>query len=207
MSHRPLRVGGAGRGKIHVLRPWPFTVTTPSAIELRRARPDDAADFARLMGDPEVFGNLMQLPLPSTELWQQRLAKPAGPEDLHVVAVRDGQVVGSAGLHPNDRLRRRHCAMLGISVAVAAQGQGVGTALMQTLCDYADDWGQILRIELTVFTDNARAIALYQRFGFRIEGTYRAYALRRGVYADSLAMARLHPKPPVVGWPEPQVSP
>ncbi len=169
-------------------------------VQVRRAGPDDAVELTRLMSDPEVFGNLMQLPLPSVDQWRERLAKPAGPEHLHVLAVRDGQVVGSAGLHPVERLRRRHCAMLGISVAVMAQRQGVGTELMRTLCDYADNWGQILRIELTVFTDNAPAIALYQRFGFRVEGTHRAYALRRGQFADVLAMARLHPQPPVVGW-------
>lgn len=173
---------------------------TSIPITVRRASPDDAADFARLMSDPEVFGNLMQLPLPCAEQWRQRLANPAGPDHLHVVAVQAGQLVGSAGLHPNDRLRRRHCAMLGISVAVAAQGQGVGTELMRTLCDYADNWAQILRIELTVFIDNARAISLYQRFGFRVEGTHRAYALRHGRFADVLAMARLHPQPPTAGW-------
>ncbi len=177
-----------------------------SAIAVRRARPDDAADIARLMADPEVFGNLLQLPMTTAESWQQRLAQDPAAGHLHVLAVRDGQVVGSAGLHPQERLRRRHCAMLGISVARAAQGQGVGTALMQTLCDYADDWAQILRIELTVFTDNHRAIALYQRFGFRTEGTHRAYALRQGVYADVLAMARLHPCPPTLGWPQPDAD-
>jgi L-phenylalanine/L-methionine N-acetyltransferase len=176
---------------------------TQTTLHVRRASPDDAADFARLMGDPDVFGNLMQLPLPSAEHWKQRLASPPGPDHLHVVAVRSGQLVGSAGLHPNERLRRRHSAMLGISVAVAAQGQGVGTELMRTLCDYADNWAQILRIELTVFTDNARAIALYQRFGFRVEGTHRAYALRRGRFDDVLAMARLHPHPPAVAWDTP----
>lgn len=173
---------------------------TPSPIKIRRASADDAADFARLMSDPEVFGNLMQLPLTSPEHWRQRLSNPVGPDPLHVVAVRDGTVVGSAGLHPNERLRRRHCAMLGISVALTAQGQGVGTELMRSLCDYADNWGQILRIELTVFTDNARAIALYQRFGFRVEGTHRGYALRGGRYCDVLSMARLHPNPPALGW-------
>jgi putative acetyltransferase len=91
--------------------------------------------------------------------------------------------------------------MLGISVAPEFHGRGVGSALMQTMCAYADGWGHFLRIELEVFTDNARAIALYQRFGFRVEGTYRAYALRDGVYADALAMARLHPNPPVAAWP------
>ena len=85
-----------------------------------------------------------------------------------------------------------------MAVARAAQGQGVGAALMQALCDYADRWAQVLRIELTVFADNAGAIALYRKFGFEVEGTHRGYALRDGVYVDALAMARLHPKPPAI---------
>jgi putative acetyltransferase len=172
-----------------------------TAISLRRACPADAADFVRLMGDPEVFANLMQLPLPSEDHWRRQLEHVPNSLNLHVVAVRDGRVVGSAGLHPSDRLRRRHTAMMGISVAVDAQGQGVGRALMQALCDYADGWAQILRIELTVFTDNHRAIALYEAFGFRTEGTHRAYAMRHGAYGDVLAMARLHPQPPQLAWP------
>ncbi len=172
-------------------------------IQVRRARPADAAGFARLMGEPGVYANLMQLPLPSEELWRKRLETLAEPDrpDLQLVAEVDGRLVGSAGLHPAPQLRRRHVAMLGISVATEFQGQGVGSALMQALCGYADGWGQLLRIELTVFTDNTRAIALYQRFGFRHEGTHRAYALRDGVYADVHAMARLHPRPPVAAWP------
>jgi L-phenylalanine/L-methionine N-acetyltransferase len=68
------------------------------------------------------------------------------------------------------------------------------------MCDYADSWAQILRLELTVFVDNAPAIALYERFDFRTEGTHRAYAMRDGVYCDVLTMARLHPRPPSVSW-------
>ena len=37
------------------------------------------------------------------------------------------------------------------------------------------------------------------KFGFEIEGTHRAYALRDGQYADVHAMARLHPHPPRIG--------
>lgn len=176
---------------------------TASSITLRRSTTADAAAFARIMGDPEVLPNLMQVPYTSEELWKARLAdnNTPGKTDLQLVAERDGVVVGSAGLHPAPQIRRRHVAMLGISVARDAQGQGVGTALMQGLCDYADGWAQILRIELTVFVDNTRAIALYRRFGFVDEGRHRAYALRDGVYVDVLSMARLHPKPPTVAWP------
>ncbi|MGE4051090.1 MAG: GNAT family N-acetyltransferase, partial [Piscinibacter sp.] len=71
-------------------------------------------------------------------------------------------------------------------------------ALMAAMCDYADRWAGALRLELTVFTDNAPAIALYRKFGFEIEGTHRAYALRDGRYDDVYAMARLHPNPPVL---------
>jgi L-phenylalanine/L-methionine N-acetyltransferase len=165
---------------------------------IRRAKAADAADFVRMMGDALVYPGLMQLPMPSEAMWRKRLeeGEDAAGHDLQLVAELGGAVVGSAGLHPVPKLRRRHVAMMGISVAAAAQGQGVGTALMQALCDYADNWAQLLRIELTVFTDNTRAIALYQRFGFVHEGTHRAYALRAGLYADVHSMARLHPKPP-----------
>ena len=170
-------------------------------ITIRRASTKDAAAIAAIMGDPEVLPNLMQVPYTSEEIWQQRLAdnNTPGKTDVHLVAERGGEVLGSAGLHPaSPALRRRHCVMLGISVAAHAQGQGVGTALMQALCDYADQWGQILRIELTVFSDNARAVALYKRFGFEHEGTHRGFALRAGAYADSFSMARLHPNPPSI---------
>jgi putative acetyltransferase len=87
---------------------------------------------------------------------------------------------------------------LGITVSGKWQGQGVGRRLMQELLDLADNWLNVIRIELTVFTENARAIALYQECGFEIEGTHRAYALREGRYADTYSMARVRPKAPSV---------
>ena len=63
---------------------------------------------------------------------------------------------------------------------------------MSILVDYADHWAQVLRLELTVYSDNAPAIALYRKFGFEIEGTHRGFALRGGVFVDAHAMARLH---------------
>jgi putative acetyltransferase len=169
------------------------------AIVIRRAAAQDAAAYARIMGDPAVFPGLMQMPYTNEELWRQRLVETSAPgkTDLPLVADLQGEVVGSAGLHPvGPQLRRRHVMMLGISVLPSAQGQGVGTALMQALCDYADNWMGTLRLELNVYTDNLRAIALYRKFNFQIEGTQRGYAFRDGRYVDNHMMVRFHPHPP-----------
>jgi len=169
------------------------------SLTIRRASPRDAAAYARIMGDPAVFAGLMQLPYTSEEVWRARLADSCEPgkADLLLAAEMDGDVVGSAGLHPvGPSPRRRHVMVLGLSVAPPAQRRGVGSALMAAMCDYADRWAGILRLELTVYTDNAPAIALYRKFGFEVEGTHRAYAMRDGRYADVHAMARLHPDPP-----------
>jgi putative acetyltransferase len=71
--------------------------------------------------------------------------------------------------------------------------RGVGTALLTAAIDLADNWIGYARLELTVYTDNATALALYRRFGFEIEGTARAYAMRNGTLVDAYMMARLAP--------------
>jgi L-phenylalanine/L-methionine N-acetyltransferase len=166
---------------------------------IRRCQPSDAPAIARLMGDDAVYANLLQTPYPSEERWRKQLEgnEAPGNGDMVLVAIDGEQVVACGGLHGmGTNLRRRHAAMLGISVARQAQGKGVGRALMTELTRYADNWGHLLRIELTAFTDNHKAIGLYRRFGFEEEGILRAYALRDGAYVDAIAMARLHPRPP-----------
>jgi L-phenylalanine/L-methionine N-acetyltransferase len=48
-----------------------------------------------------------------------------------------------------------------------------------------------MRVELSVYTDNAAGIALYEKFGFEIEGTHHRYAFRKGEYVDAYSMARI----------------
>lgn len=62
---------------------------------------------------------------------------------------------------------------------------------MNTMIDLCDNWLNISRIELTVFVDNAAAIALYKKFGFETEGTGKRFAFRDGQYVDIAYMARV----------------
>lgn len=168
---------------------------------IRRAKVADAAALTRHLSDPAVFGGLLQLPYPSEESWAKRLSDGVNATngDVLLIAERDAELLGAAGLNAvGGHARRRHAMGLGIHVSPPAQRQGVGSALMAALCDYADRWAGVLRLELLVYADNAGAIALYRKFGFEVEGTLRAHALRDGAYVDSLAMARLHPNPPAL---------
>jgi L-phenylalanine/L-methionine N-acetyltransferase len=168
------------------------------AFRIRRPMPSDAADVCEYMQHPNVYSNLLQLPYPSLQMWEERL-KNQPPEAFQLAAVAQTEqgpkVVALAGMFP-DRggLRRKHVLHLGMSVAVEFQGQGIGDALMTELLQYADNWAQCLRLELEVFSDNPRAIALYEKHGFVIEGTKRFDAMRDGQYVNSHIMGRLHPK-------------
>jgi putative acetyltransferase len=160
-------------------------------ITIRRAEPADYAEVCRAHSGESAYSGTLQLPFPSEEIWRQRLAEPKD-NDFLLVALVDGRVAGTAGLHPVGRSpRRSHAMMLGMSVADEFQGRGVGTALMKALLDIADNWLNVFRVELTVFTDNERALALYRKHGFEVEGTHVAYALRAGKYADTHTMARI----------------
>ena len=70
--------------------------------------------------------------------------------------------------------------------------------------DVADNYLMLVRVELEVFTDNQRAIRLYERFGFETEGVRRMAAVRQGRYADLQVMARLRPGLGGCSWSTPE---
>ena len=137
-----------------------------------------------------VYEGTLQLPYPSREQWRRRIAENDGSYKL--VAVSGEHVIGMLGLDtfPN-KPRRRHVGVLGITVSDAWQGKGVGKALMEAAIDLADNWLNLMRLELEVYSDNEPAIRLYERFGFEREGLMRQHAFRNGQYVDSIMMARL----------------
>jgi len=130
------------------------------------------------------------LALPSLRLEQRMKSLTDLSEDDHyMVAEKAGQVVGVAGLTVG-RGRLRHSGHIFVYVAVANQGQGIGTQLVQTLLDLADQWLLLRRVELTVLTENEGAKRLYERFGFVVEGCRKMSVISQGEIKDEWLMAR-----------------
>ena len=69
-----------------------------------------------------------------------------------------------AGLIVPAMAHRRHTA-----------GVGIGRALIESLLDITDNGLMLKRVELSVFTDNERAVRLYESLGFVIEETKKYF--------------------------------
>lgn len=160
------------------------------AVEIRHSKREDI-DFIRAIysGKDAVAGTL-QLPFVAEHVWEQRLEKPS-PGVYSLVAESEGKVVGHIALCVNQNQRRSHSANIGMAVLDACSGKGIGTALMAAVIDMADNWLNISRLELTVFSDNSRAKKLYEKSGFVVEGEAKNFAFRGGVFVDALYMARV----------------
>ena len=158
-------------------------------LTIRRAEPSDYEGMHKIFTGLKVIRGTLQLPYPSAEIWRKRLEAP--PEHVFNLVACDGdEIVGQLYLQTSPRPRRKHAGQIGMSVRDDYQGQGVGSALMQAAVDMADNWLNLLRLELEVFTDNEPAVRLYKKFGFVIEGTHKQYGFRDGDYVDVYAMAR-----------------
>jgi putative acetyltransferase len=159
-------------------------------IQVRAVEPEDWPDIAELFDQPSVIAGTLQLPFATRDVRRKRLEAPPPPGLLRLGALVEGKLIGMAGLTRLEN-RRAHVGTIFMAVHDAFQGRGAGGALMQALTDMADRWLNLSRIELTVYADNARAIGLYERFGFVREGLHRDYAFRDGAFVDALAMARV----------------
>ena len=80
-------------------------------------------------------------------------------------------LVGALAFTTRDLPRLRHSGEIGMTVRKAYWGLGVGAHLMGCLLEWARAHREIRKLNLRVRTDNARAIRLYERQGFQIEGT------------------------------------
>jgi putative acetyltransferase len=170
----------------------PTAAAERAGVRIRAAEPEDADALCAVMSDPAVIHGTLQVPFTSKALRRDRFTFT----DVHncfVVAVptEGGDPIGCASLSRNTRPRRLHSAGIGMSVRESWQGRGVGTALLASLLDVADNWWQVTRVHLEVYTDNEPAIALYAKFGFEVEGTLRQDTFRDGEYVDAHVMARL----------------
>ncbi len=159
-------------------------------IVVRPTQVRDAEGICQVYAQPLAQRETLQLPNPSVEMWKKRLTDmPVGVYSY--VAEYEGKIVGNIGFEHSQQPRTAHCASFGLGVHDDYHGMGIGSKLLETVIDLADNWLNIQRIQIEVNADNKAAIALYNKYGFEIEGEALCSAFRDGEYISTYYMARL----------------
>lgn len=152
----------------------------------RRDAPDDATTVRPMRWwDIEAVLDL-ERDLFGADAWSPAMfwSELAESDTRHfLVAEDEGRIVGYAGLAAYPDI----AYVQTIAVTRERWGAGLGPRLLQALLDEAARRGKD-RVALEVRVDNARAQAMYERFGFR------PVAVRKGYYqpsnVDGLVMVR-----------------
>ena len=108
----------------------------------------------------------------------------ASPFDTMILAFADGKYAGNLHIGSSGRIKTGHFGTIGIALAKEFWGRGIGKQLMLEAIDIGKKMG-LHHLELEVFAPNERAIALYEKVGFKIVGTRPYFArLADGTYMD-----------------------
>jgi ribosomal protein S18 acetylase RimI-like enzyme len=111
-------------------------------------------------------------------------------ESPQFLALVNDQVVGWCDIMRIDRPVSLHCGVLGMGILKEYRNQGIGKNLIKAALQKAQSSG-FTRVELTVRENNIHALALYEKFGFCVEGVKRNGVRIDGAYENLIFMGLL----------------
>jgi RimJ/RimL family protein N-acetyltransferase len=164
---------------------------------IRRAIPSDASAFLSFMATAggesdnlvtDASGLSFTVEKESAYLRSRLESKNC----ITLLAFEGDALVGCIGCDTSPRARISHIGEIGITVLKAYWGKGIGRDLLSSLIAWAKDPATgIRKLDLSVRSDNERAIALYRKFGFEEEGKISRLMQIDGVFCDGIRMALL----------------
>lgn len=155
-------------------------------MNIRAMVADDWGHVSKIYADG-IAGRMatFETAVPAWDYWDEKHLQIG-----RFVAEKDGKVLGWIALSPvSHREVYRGVTEDTIYIAHDAQGQGVGSALMQALIAEAELHG-IWTIFAVTFQENKASIALHQKFGFRMVGYRERIAKLDGQWRNTVMLER-----------------
>ncbi|MCA9894340.1 MAG: GNAT family N-acetyltransferase [Anaerolineae bacterium] len=163
---------------------------------LRLTQPEDASALLEYMGpiadEPNNGISLAssdEITYTEEGLRKQIESQLQADNRLSIVAIdQEGSIIGYLNCDPPGPRGYLHTVSVGITVRRDWRDKGVGSAMMRYALDWCESNATIKRVELDVFTNNPRAIHVYEKFGFIQEGVRRSVYYKHGEFLDLLHM-------------------
>lgn len=166
-------------------------------LVIEEAQRDDSVSLAKLLKTVALESDFLAQDARSSVLNAEQLAsyidsRQSIPNEICLVAKLNHEVIGVCNVTSDQDTKTSHIGDVFIAVAKPYWGNGIGQFLMEIMIDWANNTPAICRLELTVQARNERAVHLYQKFGFDIEGTKKRGArTKNGEFLDVCLMAKL----------------
>ncbi len=169
--------------------------TTPeNVLIVRPVDLHDAHDLILLHQDIDAESDYMLFGKDERKMTVQSIRKRIGEwkkaeTSGMFVGILNGEFAGFLTLMSGPAPRASHRSSLVIGVRKAYYGQNVGKTLLKKAEIWAQEVG-ITRLELTVIEKNDRAISLYTKMGYSVEGTRLNSLFINGEYVHELYMGK-----------------
>lgn len=165
-----------------------------TTLSLRKFEPEDVDALWSMRNDPEITAGLGGF---STGYSRRDLSewieahRARRDEILLAIIDADPQVcIGHVGLYKVDH--RSQKAEFAILIgSLNHHGRGLGERVTSFMIAYGFDRLNLNKISLTALSTNERAIRLYKKLGFHIDGIARQEEWRDGKFVDVVLMSLL----------------
>ncbi len=163
-------------------------------VNLRPIKMDDAPRFVKWFNDDEVnrYLNHRSMDLKTERKWiKARLSGKRKSSIQFCITTLEGRHIGATGLENIQRLHKR--ATFGIIIGDKEYwNKGYGSEAAKLIIDYGFKKLKLHKIDLGVYSYNPRAIKVYKRLGFKVEGRSREHTFWNKKYHDAFLMGILN---------------
>jgi RimJ/RimL family protein N-acetyltransferase len=173
----------------------PFGDRPPLEGKLVRLRAREQADVVSLntmFDDQDVLAGLqMAFPQPVAGFreWMEATRRSSSQAVYAIETLQAREAVGICGLEEIDA--RARAAAFGIWIGKPYWGRGYGTDATRTACRFGFRHMNLQRISLCVYATNQGAVRVYEKAGFKHEGTSRRGQFLGGRHVDVMDMGLL----------------
>ncbi|MCX7884043.1 MAG: GNAT family N-acetyltransferase [Caloramator sp.] len=172
-----------------------FNLKNGKTLRIRKAREEDAGEIVRL--SDKIGGETDNLTFGMDDYYfsiEEEKILIRNIRNRHncllIVAIVDDKIVGILSFIASARKRIMHRGDMGIYILKDYWNLGIGSCMIDYFLKWAVENNTIKKIALEVRTDNERAINLYKKFGFEIEGHLKKSLFIDGRYYDTYYMAK-----------------
>lgn len=172
-----------------------FSTHNGQQFEIRTPREDEAQTSLDMMVEvaaqsPYILSmpeNFKQRAVENQIKWFKENAE--SDSAIILAAYHNNRMIGFSNGHSYKDIKRKHRAILGVSLRSEFRGLGIGHKLMEVLIANMKQFPGVKIIELDVMLINKKALRMYEKLGFKRAGIFpKAFILPTGEVSDNLSM-------------------